>query len=481
MRRWWRSRSLRARLTLVASGAVAVGLLTGTVVLGAAFTRHEIGTLDAAARARAEIVRQLVASDRLPQVLPVDSGGGDIVEVVDARDTVLAASLSASRTLALLSADQLTSWPRGEPRSYSDDRLTGLRLRVVAVDATLNGRPVTVVSAVPLGDLLATLRVLRTGLLIVLPVLVLAVGLGSWSLAGSALRPVGGLRRAAERISDLGGGGVLPVPPGGDEVAMLAVTLNRMLDRLADAGARQRGFVADAAHELRSPLTSLRAGLEVAAVHPRQPAEAALADELLPEVVRLGRLVDDLLVLARLDEGIAGHRSTPNDLLVLTRDVARSLEPVGASAVGHSRLGGGGPAIVITGGGGAVADPEALRRILRNLLENAQRHARSRVEITVAPGRVTVADDGAGVPAGDRERIFARFTRLDDARTRASGGSGLGLAIARELARAAGGDLTVQSAPGGGAAFTVRLDPASSRPADMPSNMPVDSGKPGDP
>jgi len=262
---------------------------------------------------------------------------------------------------------------------------------------------------------------------------------------------------------------------------MLAVTLNRMLDRLADAGARQRGFVADAAHELRSPLTSLRAGLEVAAVHPRQPAEAALADELLPEVVRLGRLVDDLLVLARLDEGIAGHRSTPNDLLVLTRDVARSLEPVGASAVGHSRLGGGGPAIVITGGGGAVADPEAQRRILRNLLENAQRHARSRVEITVAPGRVTVADDGAGVPAVDRERIFARFTRLDDARTRASGGSGLGLAIARELARAAGGDLTVQSAPGGGAAFTVRLDAASSRPADMPSNMPVDSGKPGDP
>ena len=115
------------------------------------------------------------------------------------------------------------------------------------------------------------------------------------------------------------------------------------------------------------------------------------------------------------------------------------------------------PEMIVRGSGTAGADPEAVRRILRNLLENARRHAEHRVQVAVRSGSVTVTDDGAGVPAADRERIFDRFTRLDDARTRSSGGSGLGLPIARELARAAGGDLTVDGAGAGGASFRLTL------------------------
>ena len=451
---WWRRLSLRARLTLVASGALTLGLLGGTAALGVAFTRSRIGELDTAIRQRAELVRQLVLSDRLPQVLPASAGGAELVEVVDERNQVLAASVSASRTLALLDPEQLASWPRNSPRSYDDERLTGGPLRVVLLDAPAAGPPagrtVTVIVAVPLRDVRNTLGALRRTVLIGLPLLLLAVGTGSWILAGSALRPVGALRRGAERISDVGGGGVLPVPPGNDEVARLAATLNRMLDRLALAGIRQREFLADAAHELRSPLTSLRTQLEVAEAHPRDPGERALAAELLPEVLRLARLVDDLLTLARADERALPERRFPVDLAALAAEVAASAGPPSAGPVS-------GPAVTVSGAGTAEADPDTVRRILQNLLDNARRHASSRVQITVAPGLVTVDDDGSGVPSADRERVFGRFTRLDDGRTRAFGGSGLGLAIARELARASGGDVTVESSPTGGAGFRLRL------------------------
>lgn len=458
MIRWWRRRSLRARLTLVASGALALGLAAGAAALALAFTRSRIDQLDAGLRQRAVLVRQLVASDRLPAVLPAGSGGAELVEVVDEHNSVLASSLSASRTLALLAPEQLASWPRDAPRSYDDERLTGERLRIVLLDATTVGASgpqpagarVTVLAAVPLNDVLDTLGALRRTLLVVLPLLLAAVGAGSWVLAGSALRPVGALRRGAERISDVGGGGVLPVPPGADEVARLATTLNRMLDRLALAGNRQRVFLADAAHELRSPLTALRTQLEVGQAHPRTPGEGSVAAELLPEVLRLAALVDDLLTLARLDER-PRPAGTFVDLAAMASEVADGAGEAGRAAPGS------GPAVTVSGVGNAYGDPQHVRRIVQNLLDNARRHARSRVEIVVVVGTLTVADDGEGIAVGDRDRIFERFTRLDDGRTRAGGGSGLGLAIARELALANGGDLTVDSAPSGGAAFRLVL------------------------
>jgi signal transduction histidine kinase len=259
------------------------------------------------------------------------------------------------------------------------------------------------------------------------------------------------LRRGAAEIT--GTGSVsrrLPVSAGRNEVHRLAHTLNDMLGRLEGANARQRAFVADAAHELRSPLASLRTQLEVA-VHLGDRADwPATATGALVDIERLGTLVDDLLLLARMDEpGAAGRfRRGPVDLAELTTelvaDYAEARVPVTVRAA---------PVIV-------EGDAHALRRMLRNLLDNAVRHAESVVEVDVSvragSATMVVRDDGPGIPEPDRERVFARFTRLDDARSRDAGGSGLGLAIVRELVLAHGGTVALGDA-GPGLKVTVRL------------------------
>ncbi|CNF52858.1 signal transduction histidine kinase [Mycobacterium tuberculosis] len=210
--------------------------------------------------------------------------------------------------------------------------------------------------------------------------------------------------------------------------------------------ARQRGFVADASHELRSPIASLRTQLEVAAAHP----ELLDVDGLVEDVVRLQHLAADLLLLARID---AGERppARPVALGRLVRDELDRRAPGDRIAVQPS----------IEADPRVMGVPARLARVLGNLLDNAQRHADSAVRLSLREVRgravLRVADDGPGVPAGDRERIFERFVRLDDARSRDEGGAGLGLAIARDLVAAHGGSLTVGEAPGGGALFEVRL------------------------
>jgi len=431
--RWWRRRSLRARLTLLASGALAAGLVAGAALLAIGFAASRVRQVGVVAKERADTVAELVRTDQLPAVLP--SAPNELVQVLDTHAQVLAASPTASRTLALLSPEQLSRIRRGGDGSVTRTPLVEGPVRIVAEDARLVGSPVTVVVAVPISDVLAVLRALRILMSIVVPLLVGAVALVCWLLVGSALRPVAALRSGADAVTDVGGGGVLPVPPAPDtdEVAALARTLNRMLDRLRDAGQRQRAFVADAAHELRSPLASLRTQLEVAELTGPSPG---VMPDLLAEVLRLGRLVEDLLVLARLDGMAVGRHRERVDL------AAMALE-AGAPAV--------------SGSGSALAEPDVVRRILRNLVDNATRHARDRVAVTVADGWVTVDDDGQGIPVPDRGRVFERFTRLDDARARDAGGSGLGLAIARESARAADGDVVVEDSPWGGARLTVTL------------------------
>jgi signal transduction histidine kinase len=224
-----------------------------------------------------------------------------------------------------------------------------------------------------------------------------------------------------------------------------------MLDRLEAGGARQRAFVADAAHELRSPLAVLRTVLEVALVHPDPDGPEATLATACEEVLRMTRLVDDLLLLARLDAGApttrAGGRAQEVDLA----EVVRELVPDGV--------------VLDLAPARVVADPDALVRVVRNLVDNALRHAMRTVHVTVRPGEpveLLVDDDGPGIPDSERERVFDRFHRLDTPRTRDAGGSGLGLAIVRELVAAAGGTVVVERAPAGGARLRVRL-PAVAR------------------
>jgi len=216
-----------------------------------------------------------------------------------------------------------------------------------------------------------------------------------------------------------------------------------MLDRLAAGGARQRAFVADAAHELRSPLASIRTQLEVAQAHPEVASWSETADDVLVDVARLSRLVDDLLLLARLDDDRAAVR----------RSGSVDLAAVAAAAVARP-----GRRLPVT-----LADPadpvvvrageDAVVRMLDNLLSNADRHATTAVRVSVCAedgaGTVTVSDDGPGIPAAERSRVFERFARLDGSRAQDSGGSGLGLAIVRQLAQSFGGSVELlDAAPG---------------------------------
>jgi len=274
-----------------------------------------------------------------------------------------------------------------------------------------------------------------------LPVAVLLVAAVAWWAAGSALRPVERMRAELARITAADMTSRVPRPETDDEIARLAETMNATLDRLADAAERQRRFVADAAHELRSPLAGLRNIVEVALAH----GDSADPELLRATIERLHRLTDDLLLLARL-ERTAPASGKPVDLAAIAEELVgerRYRVPPEERLVVVAEE----PALV-------TGREEELARLLGNLLDNAGRYARDRITVTVtkpAPGwvRVVVRDDGPGIPAADRERIFERFARVDEARDRGHGGAGLGLAIARDIAERHGGRLYAAKSAGG--------------------------------
>ena len=430
-----RSWSLRARLTFLTAALLCVALVVGAVALTTVLSRSRMAALDDVVSQRAATVASLAADDRLPPALPVEQPG-EVVQLLDSSGRVLASSPTASRTLPVLPAAQVADLRGRSPWVGTTASAYDTQARVAVRATTLDGEPVTVVATMPLGEVRSLLRALSVALLVVVPLLTAMLALAIWYALGKALTPVETLRRAAAQVAVTGGPGSLPVPDSDDELGALARTLNEMLDRLETASARQRTFVADAAHELRSPIASLRAAVDVAAAHPDAYAAEELAADLDGDLRRMQALVDDLLLLARV--GAAPRRREPVDLAALAADAAATR----ASVVGS---------------GSAVADRDAVTRIVRNLVDNAERHATKRVLVTVEPGRVHVDDDGAGIPAADRDRVFERFVRLDDARERDVGGSGLGLAIARELARDEGGDVVLGESPLGGLRATLVL------------------------
>ncbi len=289
---------------------------------------------------------------------------------------------------------------------------------------------------------------------IVVPVLVALIALSTWLVVGRALRPVEAIR---SRVAQIGAGELdqrVPDPGTGDEVGRLAATMNRMLDRLQRSSQRQRRFVSDASHELRSPLASLRTQLEVALAHPERAEWPAVAAGVLEEGERMERLVDDLLALARADEGAALAHTEEVDLGEM---IAAEAERVEGLAVDTSAV----APVVVRG------DAQSLRRAVRNLLDNARRHAASRIvlRVTLEGDEVlaVVEDDGSGIPEAEREQVFERFARLEESRDRDAGGTGLGLAVVREIVQAHGGTVVAEAGEEGGARLVVRL-PTRSRP-----------------
>ncbi len=310
-----------------------------------------------------------------------------------------------------------------------------------------------VLYAAPLAAVDAAQNTVLYYLLFGVPILILVVGAATYVFAGRALQPVEAIRARVASMSGKDLAQRVPVPMARDEVGRLAETMNEMIGRLESAQDVQRRFVADASHELRSPLSTIGAGLELLQDAGSDPATVTA---LRGETARLGRLVDDLLLLARADErGIQPrHDEVDLDEIVEAERTRPSDDDLRVEVrAEHVRV---------------IGDRGQLIRVLRNLVDNAHRHARSQVLVTLSRegdhAALSVADDGPGVPAADRLRVFERFVRLDDARARADGGSGLGLAIVAEVVAAHGGRVWVDQNPGGGALFRVRL-PAAELPA----------------
>jgi signal transduction histidine kinase len=278
------------------------------------------------------------------------------------------------------------------------------------------------------------------------PGLVLMLAVLVWVIVGRVLRPVEAIR---SRVAEIGGSELdrrVPEPGTDDEIGHLAETMNSMLDRLERSAQRQQRFVSDASHELRSPLASIRTQLEVALAHPDSSEWTGVAEGVLAESLRMERLADDLLLLARADEsGI--HRGV--DAVDVDDLVASEAERLAAVVVG-------------TAAAGTIAgDEHDLRRVVRNLLDNAVRHAATRVTIDAVRQDdtvvITVDDDGSGVPEEQRAEVFQRFARLEEARDRDAGGAGLGLAVVQGVVVAYGGAVTISEAPAGGARFVVTI------------------------
>ncbi|MEP7368081.1 MAG: HAMP domain-containing sensor histidine kinase [Dermatophilaceae bacterium] len=432
----------------VGVAGVALALALGSVVLYAVLTVAVNGAVDDGALASARAVAAMVDDNTVPDPLPVS--GSQVAQVVDGSGAVVRASASADRLTPLLRPPELTKALEGERISVPGARAgLGGTLRVIALRAGTAADPSTIIVGVPVNEVEQSQRVLRNTLLVTYPPLVLIMALIAWRVIGWTLRPVEVLRSGAARISGSDQDERLVVPESADEIRALALTLNDMLDRLAAARGRQRAFVADSAHELRSPLASMRTQLEVAQ---RLGEGGELATDLLADVTRLSALVEDLLLLAR-----AGNDARP--------PTARESLDVGALLVATaSRYGNARVPVSVDQGlvVYATANATELARVLANLVDNAVRHAGSSVVLSARAEMggvvLTVVDDGPGIPAGERERVFERFTRLDDARDRDAGGTGLGLAIVRELLRRSGGSISLQDNPGGpGLAAVIHL------------------------
>ena len=475
-----RTRAALGATVVVALALVAAGFLVVTALRGGLADNAELKAETAAREIAAQVTG--VEDAKVKDVDALD--GDDPAQIVDARGRVLGAgdSLERQRPVADFnrpdksgkrdddgedgdsdddderpSADserdvRTISFPvddDGEVTYDKDDITSHQDFSVAAVQAvTRDGTPVTVYAGASLHDQEQAVSSVTRSMLLGLPVLLVVVAGVTWLVTRRALRPVEGIRSEMSAITastDLSRR--VPEPDSRDEIARLARTTNETLAALEGSVERQRRFVADASHELRSPIASLRTQLEVAAAHP----ELLDVEGAVEDTVRLQDLAADLLLLARLD---AGER--PADGRVPMAALVREETA--------QRLGDRHPVRVLD----PLAEGEArgsrgqLSRVLGNLLDNAQRHAASRVTVALRSegGQLVleVADDGEGVPEEERERIFERFVRLDAARSRDDGGAGLGLAIARDVARRHGGTLRVSDSPDlGGALFTLVL------------------------
>ncbi len=441
---------VRTRSALAAALVVALAMLIAAAALLWLLKSSLESSSDRAASMRAEdISRQLVndAPTELDSVLLATDGRSTLIQVVDAGGHIVAASPGAPPaplTPVRPAAGKHRQLGRMDVVGEAGD------YRVTARGVAGPGGELTVLVAEGQQTTETTLSILALLLVAGIPVLVVVVGVATYALVGRSLRSVERIRTRVAAISSADLSERVPVPAARDEISRLAQTMNAMLTRVEAGHEAQRRFVGDASHELRSPLATVTAALELARDRPEVLDHSLVAETLLPEAARMRYLVEDLLLLATADERGLALRMGDVDLDDIADAEYRRLR--------------GDPALVVTASIHPVrvlGDAARLSRVVRNLVDNAARFAQHTVELRVTQqdgcGVLVVSDDGPGIPEVERTRVFERFVRLDTDRARSAGGSGLGLAIVAEIVTAHGGRVAVHTSSTGGAEFVLRL------------------------
>lgn len=440
--------SIRVRTTGAAVLVVGVTLIVASVAMLAVLERSLRENVRTTAYSRAEAIAADLSRTASSGRIAVEDEDDEFVQVLDARGNVVMASanLSGEPPLVVLVPGKAATvdWVPFEDGSF---------LAVAAAATGMDG-PLTVILGRSLEEVGETRGAVAGLLAVGVPLLLVVVGLVTWRVVGRALAPVDAIRNEVEAISSKELHRRVPDPPGKDEIGRLATTMNSMLTRLEKARVRERRFVSDASHELRSPVAVIRQHAEVALSHPDRMTIEELAETVLEEDIRLQRIVEDLLLLTRVDEGTLQLRKGPVDLDDLMFEEAARLRASTGLRIDSASV----------SAGRVVGDRVRLERLVRNLTDNAARHAASEIRLALREddGHIVldVDDDGPGVPLDKRSVVFERFTRLDDARDRQHGGAGLGLAIVAEIAAAHGGSASVGDAPSGGARFRVTIPAA---------------------
>ena len=446
---WWRRHAgVRVTTSMTAAGVVAAALAVSGVLLAFLLQRSLTAAVEDAALQRARDVAATVARDGVEGVGQLSATSErNLVQVVRSERVVISSPDidGESALTSLRPAPGQIRTATGRIGVGEEDKHVIVAVGVRSPD----GLPTFVVVAQSLESVHESISALRALLLTGVPLLVLLVGGATFVLTGRALRPVEAIRR---RVAGIGAEQLrhrVPVPSAQDEVGRLAVTMNNMLDRLESSATAQRRFVSDASHELRSPLATVRTTMEVAQVHPEITDWPDLTQVVLDETARLQTLVADMLLLARSDERGMHLRRTEVDLDDLCEQEAARLRRTGMRVLTDIN-----PART-------VGDPDGLARALRNLADNAARHASGVVQLSLHVEGLTavleVGDDGPGISVEQRERVFERFVRLDESRTRTSGGTGLGLPIVQQIVHAHAGTVSFVGGELGGAHARVVL------------------------
>jgi signal transduction histidine kinase len=410
-------RTIRARVATTAAVLTAAVLIGASLLVISVLRWQLTDNLDENLSQRADTF-VAVLGDAPGSQLAVDEDL--LVQVVAADGAVVTASSN------LVGAGPIAG---PEPGFSDTDSVPGRpeSFRVLSRSIVIGGEHGYLLIGINRDDVTDPLRLVTRLLAITVPAVVLLLGALTWWLIGRVLRPVDTMRAQMAEITASNLGGRIPQPETGDEIDRLARTMNETLGRMEDAVRRQQRFVADASHELRSPLTRMRSELEVDLADPDAADLVATERSLLEETLGLQHLVEDLLQLARSDAALNDLDMIAVDLDDIVFREARRVAERGRVTVDTRGV----------SGAHVSGDPTQLARAVRNLLDNAERHAERNVTITLVEqgrrARLTVADDGAGIALDQRANVFERFARLDEARTRDAGGTGLGLAITRDI------------------------------------------------